>query len=54
MANDSAGPPVVVGADGSPVSRAAPRWAVQEAARRHCPVERTSEESPAGQAGVVL
>jgi nucleotide-binding universal stress UspA family protein len=32
MANDSEVRPVVVGVDGSPASRAAPRWAVEDAA----------------------
>jgi nucleotide-binding universal stress UspA family protein len=31
--------PIVVGVDGSPASRAALRWAVQEADRRGCPVD---------------
>lgn len=31
--------PVVVGVDGSPASRAALRWAVEDARRRGCPVD---------------
>ncbi|KOV90107.1 universal stress protein [Nocardia sp. NRRL S-836] len=38
--------PVVVGVDGSPASRAALRWAVEDARRRGCPVDAISAWHP--------
>ena len=38
--------PVVVGVDGSPASRAALRWAVEDARRRGCPVDVISAWHP--------
>ena len=39
-------PPVVVGVDGSPTSRAALRWAIHEASTRRVPIHLVSAWNP--------